>query len=131
NKDNEQTHQLKFYHSMILSYLEEVVDILREASRDIRDQKRKLPKSVVEIIEDICKNLGIYYSTFYNFNKQKIVDINKHRHDVDKKIKDLPLSLDSYSVYVVSSLSRILHNISHMSAQTSIHNLQHVTEKED
>lgn len=75
------------YH--IISNIDNIVDIIKYAGRDLLHYNRKMARESVKILEDIKESLAVYYDFYYKFNFKKIKKLSENRDQVKFKIKAL------------------------------------------
>lgn len=68
------------YH--IIGDLDKVIDVIKNAGRDILRFKHGLSAKSIQLIELVDSNLKLYSEFFYKFDPKKAVEIYKNRNDM-------------------------------------------------
>src|SRR3989338_8185025 len=94
--------------SNILSLLDVVIDILKNAARDIIEAKMKLGKKSLDIVNKVHDAVRLYYELFYNFSLDKAEKFIKYRNDALVEIKKQTSDLSKNDVRIVVMVEHIL-----------------------
>jgi len=112
---------LEMYH--VLASLDNIADAMKYTSRDVIEQKIVLKKSAISILEGINKIIKFYYSLFYKYDHQKIIDFNKERYLLLKNIRKNIKELSSSEALVVNKLEAIVETINDLTKSSISLNL--------
>ncbi|MFH2028692.1 MAG: AbrB/MazE/SpoVT family DNA-binding domain-containing protein [Nanoarchaeota archaeon] len=105
----------------ITSSLDIVVDILRNAARDIADNKIKPSKAGIEILGQIYKSMELYYNLYYDFSFKKCEQFSEMRDKILNEIKDLRSKLTKEDIYLSTATEHCLEILRYLfSARISL-----------
>jgi phosphate uptake regulator len=92
----------------IISSLDLVIDILRNAARDIADNNLKPSKDGAAILGEIYKSIQLYYDVYYNFSLKKCEKFSEMRDKVLNSIKDLRKKLTKEDIFIATATEHCL-----------------------
>jgi len=92
----------------IISSLDIVIDILRNAARDIADNNVKPSKDGAVILGQISKSIELYYEVYYNFNFKKCEEFSAMRDSVLNNIKNARKKLTKEDIFISTATEQCL-----------------------
>lgn len=92
----------------IISSLDVVIDILRNAARDIADNNLKPSKQGAAILGEIYKSIQLYYDVYYNFNFKKCEQFSEMRDKVLNSIKNTRKKLTKEDIFISTATEHCL-----------------------
>lgn len=101
--------------------LERVVDCYKHLCRylsEISKTKIKLSNEVVEIFERTNKLFHDYFDLFYNFNINRLGELNRERNSIRRKIRELTETKKPKEIIVMSYLQNLTLRIMDFSVST-------------
>lgn len=105
----------------IISSLDVVIDILRNAARDIADNQIKPSKEGAAILGEIYKSIQLYYDLYYNFNFKKCEEFSHMRDKVFNSIKNFRKKLTKEDIFILTATEACLETLRDLySARISI-----------
>ena len=106
-KDYKKTDTI--YH--ILEVIDIIMDLVKYNARDIIKEKLKASKEGIAIYNAIHKSFTLYYNLYYNFNLNKIAELNKNRYDVKKSIQAFQKKIDKKELGILINMEGVLEYI--------------------
>lgn len=104
---------LEMYH--VLASLDNIIDVMKYTSRDIREQKIVIRRKALSFLEGISRIIKLYYELFFEYDYQKLIDFNKERYVLLNAIRKHTKELSPYESLVVNKLESIVEIINDLS----------------
>lgn len=105
----------------IIYSLDVVIDILRNAARDIADNKIRPGKEGAAILGQINKSIGLYYDLYYNFTLKKCEEFSYMRDKILNSIKSTRKKLTKEDLFISTATEQCLEVLRNLfSARISI-----------
>ncbi len=83
-----------FFLFQIISMLDKIVDILKNAARDLLRYNKKIKADTYEILDLIYQCYGVFYEVFYKFDMDKVRKMSELKENIHKiiieKTKNIP-----------------------------------------
>jgi len=98
-----------YYH--IIALLDRITDVIKYSAREIIAYNKKLNTQIIGIIEIIVKDKYNYYQLFYDYNNNKITEINTNRYKAEKELKKIPESVKTAEIIIANSMFQILETL--------------------
>ena len=92
----------------ILSSLDIVTDILKNAARDIIEAKMKLGQTALKILNRIHESIKLHYELFYNFSFDKAEKFIESRNEISYTIKKQTNDLSKNDIKVLVMIQQVL-----------------------
>ena len=92
----------------IVASLDLIIDILKNAARDMIDIKIKPTKEFLDIINRIADALKLYYDVYYNFNLEKAQKFSYERDKTLHMIRKYSKNLTKESLMITVALQQCL-----------------------
>ncbi|MDA1197444.1 MAG: AbrB/MazE/SpoVT family DNA-binding domain-containing protein [Nanoarchaeota archaeon] len=92
----------------IISSLDMIIDILRNASRDIIENKIVATKDGIMILGDITDAIESYQDLYYKFNLKKCEQFSSARDEILLKIRKLSKSLTKEDIRILTTTEHVL-----------------------
>jgi len=99
------------YYFHVISCIENIIDIIKYLSRDIRKSNKKLDKKVINIIDITSENIKTLYDFFYKYSKDKINSIHDSWYVIEKIITQLPEKSSKIDIITASKMFDIVYLI--------------------
>lgn len=101
-------YKKNFFLYHIVSSLDLIIDILRNAARDMIEIKIKPSKACIDIINNINEALKLYYDLYYNFSLEKAKKFSNERDKTKYMIKKLSKNLSKDDLRITVALQQCL-----------------------
>ena len=98
----------------LISALDEIIDILKYASRYVIENKAKLSKDAIAILENINASIQLYFDFFFNYDNKKIEQISMQRTRIVEEIKHFSKKATAQDLFVLTNMEQILEIIIHL-----------------
>lgn len=95
------------YHYHIIATLDRLTDMIKYAARDVLAYSKKLQKETLALLEVVNRHLRLYYELFYNFNKEKVVELSQSRYRVKEMERKLPASVKIMERRIASNIENV------------------------
>jgi len=102
-----------YYH--ILATYDRVVDVLKNAGRDMLGLNSNLDKKTIKILELIDDSIKMYGNLFYKFDPNKVVEIYKTRDTILNMLKNSQNKIPVSELRILSLAQHILELVVDMS----------------
>ena len=112
---------LEMYHT--LASLDSIADVMKYTSRDVMEQKIVLTKKPISLLEEVSRIISLYYSLFFKYDYQKVIDFNKERYVLLKDTGKYTKEISSLESLVVCKLENIVEIINDLCKSTISLNL--------
>ncbi|MBW2970321.1 AbrB/MazE/SpoVT family DNA-binding domain-containing protein [Candidatus Woesearchaeota archaeon] len=95
----------------ILEIIDTIMDLLKYNSRKILKDKVKASAKSVKVCKAIHKSFNMYVELFYNFDMEKIYELNKNRYSVLRELSELQNKIHKDEFSIISNMSQILEYV--------------------
>lgn len=89
NKKGHPNFAEAFFLYHIIANMDNIVDIIKYAGRDLLRYNKKMSKDSVKILEDIRGSITSYYDFFYRYDPEKIKKLSENRDQVKFKVREV------------------------------------------